>query len=348
MHRFIPAFCLAALLTGTFGGAYLLVQKAMERALFAQRITYSRHFTPPPASDGLEQVLGYSLPDIRASNASVPRTFLARLPSGIGDVAETSEKKRVFIASLLPLILRANELIEQDRERLISLISRRERGAHLSPMERRWVREIAQRYGMKDIHSVRDIDFDILLRRVDKIPPSLALAQAAIESGWGTSRFAREGNALYGQWTWSNSHKGIVPEGREEGLRHRVRAFDYLIDSIRVYMLNLNRNPVYTDLRLRRASLKAEERPITGQALAPTLIQYSERREAYVHDVKQVIRGNNLEDFDHLNLAPSRPGYSIANIGSTDAKGTCSLALSKMLMPSNCESESTTTAKTSD
>ncbi len=336
MKRLIPVLSLVILLTVTFGSAYLLVQKARENALFAQRVIYSRHITPPSAHNGLEQILRYSLPDIRESSTDIPRIFLASLPPDIGDVVETVEKKRVFITSLLPLVLRANELIVQDRTRLLSMIERRKRGAQLSPMERRWLREIAQRYGMKDIQSVKDIDFNILLGRVDIIPPSLALAQAAIESGWGTSRFAREGNALYGQWTWSSTHKGIIPEDRAEGRNHRIRAFDYLIDSVRGYMLNLNRNPVYGDLRLRRAALRAQGQVITGEALAPALTQYSERRDAYVRDVEQVIRGNNLEDFDRLGLAPSSSPYFIADLDTDDSEPSCNPVSVKKTITANC------------
>lgn len=280
-----------------------LTGRAAERAFFAERIAYPRHLPAPEAVEALWESLGYRPADVRAG-APVPRRFLAGLPEGMADIESPDERKRVFVATLLPLVLRVNELILADRERLLTLAAKLDAGRHIDTLERRWLRRLARHYGLGTDLAIAEIDFALLKRRVDIVPPSLALAQGAIESGWGSSRFAREGNAIYGQWTWSEEHDGIVPHARPEGMNHRIRAFEFLIDSVRLYVLNLNRNPVYAGLRRARERLHAEGRPATGEALAGGLLRYSERREFYVEDVRTVIRVNRLDDFDNATLAP--------------------------------------------
>lgn len=282
-----------------------LAGRAAERAFFAERIRYPRHLPAPQAVEALWDALGFT-PEEIAEGAPVPRRFLAALPEGMAEVESPDERKRLFIAAMLPLTMRVNELILADRERMLSLAARLESGRLLNALERRWLRRLARRYGLGADLAVDDIDFAVLKRRVDAVPPSLALAQGAIESGWGSSFFAREGNAIYGQWTWSEEHDGIVPRGRREGMSHRIRAFEFLVDSVRFYMLNLNRNPVYSDLRRMREQARARGGTPSGSELAGGLLRYSERREAYVEDVRAVIRTNRLEDFDRATLAPPR------------------------------------------
>jgi Bax protein len=133
------------------------------------------------------------------------------------------------------------------------------------------------------------------------IPPSLALAQGAEESGWGTSRFAREGNALFGQRIFKGT-RGIVPNKREQGKRYRVRAFDQLIDGVKAYADNLNTHPAYQLLREARAKRRADNRVVDGAALVPTLVKYSERREKYVETIKLIIRANGFLLYDKARL----------------------------------------------
>lgn len=279
------------------------VDLARENAYFGERVRYARHFPPPSDIEQLYADLGFHPNDIRAG-ASVPRRFLSRLPDSLNALGDNAERKQAFIAVLLPLILRTNELVLEDRARLFSLSGRIARQGRLSPRERRWLLALARGHGLKVAH-VSEIDFRILKRRVDAVPISIALAQAAIESGWGTSRFAREGNAIYGQWTWDDSHEGIVPTARGAEETHRIRAFAYLIDSVRGYVRNLNRNPAYVRFReLRERESSAGEGPPDSLALAGTLIAYSTRREAYVADLKAIIGFNRLKDFDRARLAP--------------------------------------------
>lgn len=169
----------------------------------------------------------------------------------------------------------------------------------LSDIETQWLNSISSRYKLPAV------DFQLLLKRVDVIPPSLALAQAAIESGWGTSRFAMLANALYGQWTWSdNDAAGLTPLGREAGEKHRIKSFSYLIQSVEAYALNLNSHSAYADFRLARAQAHAEGQQISGKNLAPSLLAYSTRREAYVKDLENIIRINQLSTLDEARLQP--------------------------------------------
>lgn len=289
--------------------AVLQTGMARERAFFSERILYKRHMAPPDLPE-LYGDLGFRP---ARDGEPVARRFLARLPQNMHSISDNAERKRAFIAIMLPLVLRVNELIGEDRERLISITERRARGVRLQPLEQRWLMRLARMHGMKP-ESVRDIDLDILRRRVNQIPVSLALAQGAIESGWGASRFAREGNAIYGQWTWDDSHDGIVPAARGEAETHRIRAFAYLIDSVRGYANNLNRNPAYVRFRQQRERLSANG-PVSGLALAETLINYSTRREDYVADLRAIILGNRLEDFDNAQLADRNTPLLIAASG---------------------------------
>ena len=137
--------------------------------------------------------------------------------------------------------------------------------------------------------------------RVDAVPASLALAQAASESGWGTSRFASLGNSLFGQWTWG---KGLKPAEQRAGTHgdHRIAAFDTTGEAAYAYALNLNTQGAYRDLRLKRADLRRHNQRISGSVLAETLLKYSERGQAYVDDLKALIRQNRLDDADDAYL----------------------------------------------
>ncbi|RMD88272.1 MAG: hypothetical protein D6807_06185 [Alphaproteobacteria bacterium] len=277
--------------------------RAHERAYFAERIAYERHLPPPADAVALIDTLGYRPVQARRGEP-VPRRFLAALPDDLDRIHDVAARKRLFFASILPLVLRVNELIAEDRERLLALEAKVRGGQRLDDWEQRWLVSLAKRFGLRRVQAPEDIDFERLKRRVDIVPPSIALAQAAIESGWGQSRFAREGNALYGQWTWNAAHDGIVPERREAGKRHRIRAFDFLIDSVGAYMNNLNRAPAYRAFRQLRAALRAEGKPLRGSPLVPALRAYSERGEAYVAELQAIIAANDLEDFDDARLAP--------------------------------------------
>ena len=194
--------------------------------------------------------LDYRLEDVRAGTASVPRVFLARMPGEFGAVTEIALKKRLFLKATLPLVLAANEAIMEERRRLERVAASRAPGRVPNREEAAWLAETAARYG------IASGDLDALLQRVDIVPPSLALAQAAIESGWGTSRFAREEQALFGQRLYAGG-SGMVPAGLAPGSRFRVQSFPHLAEAVRSYIHNLNTHSAYREFRRARASSPA-------------------------------------------------------------------------------------------
>lgn len=239
--------------------------------------------------------IGYELDGVR-ERGEVPRLFLPTLPADLKHMRRADLRKITFIKSILPLILHANELIVQERQHILFLRDRVAQGHRLAPQETAWLADTADRYGLDSL------DPDALLDRVDIIPPSLAIAQAAEESGWGTSRFAREGNALFGQRAYKAHKKGIVPKERPEGTKFRVRAFDHLIDGVKAYVHNLNTHFAYEDFRDLRASLRAETGDVDGYALAGSLLRYSERGEDYIRTLRAIMRVNALRVFDAARL----------------------------------------------
>tara|TARA_R110000787_G_scaffold50188_1_gene119895 strand:+ start:586 stop:1692 length:1107 start_codon:yes stop_codon:yes gene_type:complete len=239
--------------------------------------------------------IGYRLDGVRA-DGNVPRLLIGALPKDLSLLRQSGERKLVFIKSTLPIILHVNEQVLKQRDRIVSLREKVDAGGTLSADERAWLNWIADRYGLEGR------DFDALLERVDVIPPSLAIAQAAEESGWGTSRFAREGNALFGQRVYREDLDGLVPEERGEDEVFRVRAFNHLIDGVRAYVHNLNSHFAYEGFRARRAELRAAEQAIDGKELIEMLDRYSERGEAYVETIRTIMRVNRLGVFDRARL----------------------------------------------
>lgn len=238
----------------------------------------------------------YQLGGVLAGNVEVPRILVDAMPADIAAVKSPSHRKRVFIKLMLPLALRVNEQIMAERARLTKM-SKKLNGLFgtLSPGERVWLDNMRRRY------RVKTTDIDSLLRRVDVIPPSLALAQAAEESGWGTSRFAREANALFGQRSFSKG-AGLVPLSREDGEIHEVRAFDRLLDSVAAYMANLNSHYAYKEFRVAREHQRKTRGVLDGYDLAGTLDRYSERGEAYVGTIRSIIEKNGLRMLDRARL----------------------------------------------
>lgn len=245
--------------------------------------------------------IDYRLEGVRR-RGTVPRLMVASLPGDLPDLQVPTARKRLFIRLALPLVLMVNESIERDRARIIRLRARQRAGVPVAARDRRWLDGMFADYG------VDRSDFATLLRRVDVIPPSLALAQSAEESGWGTSRYAREGNALFGQRIFKGK-AGIVPARRPEGERFRVRAFDKLLDGVRAYAMNLNAHPAYADFRAARAAIRAAGRIPGGPELIGHLEGYSERRGAYVETIRTIIEANGLTVFDTARLGDEVPRF---------------------------------------
>ncbi|MCH7942973.1 MAG: glucosaminidase domain-containing protein [Proteobacteria bacterium] len=237
----------------------------------------------------LYQDIDYRLDNIRLGEMAVPRILLDKLPADFAVVESPTERKQLFIKLALPLILYANERIAAERERLIALSDKIARTSATAG-ERAWLAGLADRYGLETP------DIDILLKRVDVIPPSLALAQGAEESGWGTSRFVREGNAIFGQRTYDKG-AGLVPELRDPDATHEVKSFNGLMDSVISYMTNLNTHAAYDNFRRIRADQRASG-GVDSYSLVGSLVRYSERGEAYIETIRSIIDINDLRSYD--------------------------------------------------
>ena len=234
----------------------------------------------------------YSLQDVRKKKLVKP-VALTLLPAEIKMIENTKKRKEFFIQIVLPLILQENNNIKLDRKRLFSIINKNNN----SKLEKKWIEKKYKQYG------VVSKELSILKRRMDEIPVSLAIAQAAKETGWGTSRFAQEGNALFGQWTWSG--EGLKPKDAEKDEGHKVMKFNVLQASVRAYQRNLNTHQSYKKLRQARAELRDLGKPLDSLILVNFLNEYAETGEKYVEVLKQIIKQNNLKDFDDVKLLPS-------------------------------------------
>jgi Bax protein len=245
-------------------------------------------------------VLNYDLAQVSAGDEAVPRLLLASLPAELQLIDTPAVRKSLFIKAILPVVLRVNEMIMADRARLTRLIGEIERGQRLGRNDQSWLNSLYTLY------EVEPGDLASLLAHIDLVPPSLAIAQAAEESGWGTSRFAREGNALFGQYTTDDTELGIVPDARDEDRTHRVRAYESLFDTVRSYALNLNTHAAYRDFRVERSRLRRGGAEPDGFALAGGLVKYSARGDAYVKTIRHIMRANDLETLDSARLDGTR------------------------------------------
>lgn len=237
----------------------------------------------------------FDIDAVRQGTQPVPRLFAEALPHDFKTLAEVGKLKQTFFQMVLPLALKVNEEILADRHRLLLLQKKFASGQALSEDQQEWLAELAAHY------EATPSDMPELVRRVDAISPALALAQSAEESGWGRSRFALKGNALFGQRTW-NKGLGIVPQQRDDGSRHEVRAFPSLLDSVRSYARNLNGHPAYGEFRARRAEMRARDATLDPYGLTETLTAYSERREQYVRTIQKIMRVDNLEELENTRL----------------------------------------------
>ena len=234
----------------------------------------------------------YRLDDIR-KNKLVKPVALDSFPREIKKIENTKKRKDFFIQIVLPLILQENNNIRLDRKRLFSIINK----SNNTNVEKKWLDKKYKQYG------VTTKDLSTLKIRMDEVPVSLALAQAAKETGWGTSRFAQEGNALFGQWTWSG--EGLKPKEADENEGHKVMKFNVLQASVRAYQRNLNTHSTYKEFRLARAKLRDDGLPLDSIILSEYLDEYAETGEQYVETLKKIIKQNDLKDFDNAKLLPS-------------------------------------------
>ena len=235
----------------------------------------------------------YTLDSVRKTKIVKP-IRLSLLPTEIKKIENTKKKKNLFIQIILPLILEENNRIKLDRKKLFTILNKNMN----SDSEKKWLKSKFQQYG------VVNNDLSTLKVRMDIVPVSLAIAQAAKETGWGTSRFAIEGNALFGQWTWSG--EGIKPAGVDpEDSNHKVMKFKVLKASVRAYQRNLNTHGSYRQFRSARANMRDNDDDLDSLLLADYLDKYAATGKEYTKIIKQIIKQNNLQDFDKVKLLPS-------------------------------------------
>jgi len=242
--------------------------------------------------------LGYELDgDDDSGGLPVPRVLVASLPPDLNDLNDIEQHKSLFFQVMLPLVLQANELIRDQRARLETISDEVAAGGTMSAADRSWLD------GLESYYDVDTDDFSKLMKRVDVVPVSLALAQAAIESGWGTSRFAVQGNAIFGQYTTGST--GLTPVALTDS-DVRIHTYGGLFDAVMSYMRNLNTHPAYDGFRALREHERRELGGLDPMALAGALTRYSVRGDDYVRDVRRTIRGNQLDDLDNAWLIDGR------------------------------------------
>ncbi len=234
----------------------------------------------------------YTLDDVR-KNKLVKPISLTLLPNEIKKIENTKKRKELFIQIILPLVIKENNNIKLDRKKFFKILNKSKNTRD----ENAWLNSKFKQYG------VAKKDLLTLKIRMDVVPVSMAIAQAAKETGWGTSRFAQEGNALFGQWTWSG--EGIKPIDADNNTTHKVMKFKVLQASVRAYQRNLNTHSSYKSFRGARAELRDEGKELDGMILSEHLDKYAETGKEYVRVLQQIIKQNKLSDFDDAKLLPS-------------------------------------------
>ena len=234
----------------------------------------------------------YNLSFVR-KNKIVKPFEVGMLPNEIKMMESSKQRKDLFIKIVLPLILSENNRIKRDRNTLFKILNR----SNNTKTEKDWLNKKFRQYGVvkKDITTLKI--------RMDQIPVSLAIAQAAKETGWGTSRFAIEGNALFGQWTYSG--EGIKPAAADKDTKHKIMTFNVLKASVRAYQRNLNTHSSYKEFRKARAIQRDNDEELNSLELANYLDQYAETGSDYIKILKKIINQNNLKDFDNVKILPT-------------------------------------------
>ena len=245
-----------------------------------------------PVLEELFKDTKYNLKKIRKDKIVKP-VIISLLPNEIKKIENTKKRKNLFIQIVLPLILEENNRIRVDRRKLFSILNKNIN----SNLEKRWINKKFKQYG------VVNKDLSTLKIRMDMVPVSLAIAQSAKETGWGTSRFALEGNALFGQWTWEG--EGIKPSGADTNSTHKVMKFKVLKASVRAYIRNLNTHRSYKSFRRERAEQRDNFEKFNSLELTNHLDKYAETGKEYVKILKQIIKQNLLTDFDDAKILPT-------------------------------------------
>ena len=234
----------------------------------------------------------YTLKLVR-QNKMVKPFEVGMLPEELRYIESSKKRKDLFIKIVLPLILSENNRIKRDRITLFKILNKNNN----TKAEKNWLNSKFKQYG------VVNKDLSTLKIRMDEIPVSLAIAQAAKETGWGTSRFAIEGKALFGQWTYTG--KGIKPSAADKEDKHKVMTFSVLKSSVRAYQRNLNTHSSYKEFRKARAIQRDNDEKLNSIELANYLDKYAQTGEEYISTLKKIINQNDLKDFDNAKILPS-------------------------------------------
>ncbi len=236
---------------------------------------------------------GYNLETVKKTKLVNSGNQLTKLPKELKNIESPKKRKELFIKIVLPLIIEENLKIRFDRKKLFKILNKN----NTTQRDKAWLELKFKQYGVKNK------DFTKLKVRMDEIPVSLAIAQAAKETGWGSSRFAQEGNALFGQWTWSG--EGIKPLDVEKNKKHKVAKFKILKASVRAYQRNLNTHPSYKEFRIERAIQRDNDEKLDSLKLVNFLEKYAETGKEYTEVLKIIINQNSLTDFDDVDILPT-------------------------------------------
>jgi len=238
---------------------------------------------------------------IDALENGVPPLILENLPGDLNKITSTKQRKSIFFKSLLPMILLANDEINVERKQLLKVNQQLSEKKVLNDNKLQILSTLSQRYNVKLNKTQPEKVVHKLLNRIDIIPADLALAQAANESAWGTSRFSRMANNLFGEWTFVQG-QGIIPKGRPAGATYEVQKFSTVYDSVRSYLHNLNTHSAYKQLRQLRAESRVYGQSPKGLKLAEGLLRYSTRGKDYIKELQAMIRTNQLNRFASAKL----------------------------------------------
>ena len=235
----------------------------------------------------------YNLESVKETKLVNIGNSIDHLPNEMKKIESVKKRKNLFIQIVLPLIIEENTKIRLDRKKLFAILNKNNN----SQLDKEWLLKKFKQYG------VNKNDLSTLKIRMDEIPVSLAIAQAAKETGWGTSRFAQEGNALFGQWTWSG--EGIKPAGADSDSKHKVAKFKVLKASVKAYQRNLNTHSGYKSFRKERAIQRDNQGKLNSLELVKHLDNYAETGVEYTRILKQIIQQNSLTDFDDVKILPT-------------------------------------------
>ena len=232
--------------------------------------------------------LEYDLDNVRNKKVVKP-IYFTRLPKDLNTIKSVKDKKETFLQILLPLVVAENKKIKEDREYLLKILKDNE-----SVEGKKWLNKKYKAY------KVSDKTISELLKKIDIIPTSIALAQAAKESGWGTSRFALEGNAIYGQWTWNGD--GIEPLEKTKDQNHKILKFPLLRASVKAYINNLNTHAGYKNFRTKRSELRKQNKKLEGLELIHELENYAQTGKEYTRILEQIIKQNDLDELENVKI----------------------------------------------